>query len=154
MWIQSHIQTASPNIPTAVLYPPTSNPTAARCTSWLSLQSPWQWDQEVARLLWHIWKAATSYQLILVFLPGRVDVFPFGSSLCYSAPEHLKREKRQNTLSSAWRETSGSNGWNKSVIYPQWRPFVWWVCSFWWGERLMDCVQFVLEGLTAARTHS
>ncbi len=71
---------------------PPSNPTAARCTSWLSFQSPWQRDQEVARLLWHSWKAATSW-LILVFLSACVVVFPFGSDLRYSAPKRLKREK-------------------------------------------------------------
>ena len=58
---------------------------------WAS-QSPWQQDQEVARLLWHSWKAATSW-LILVFLSACVVLFPFGSGLRYSAPKTLKSEK-------------------------------------------------------------
>lgn len=127
---------------------PPSDPTAARCTTLAELPvtlatRPGSCPAPLAQL-------KSCHFLIdsaLSFCP--CSRFPIWQCARLFSAKASERRKRLNTLSLALRETSGSNGWNKSGIYPQWWPFVWWVCSFWGGERLIDLLQFVQVGLNA-----
>lgn len=156
--LAAYIQTASPS-PTNSLFScptsqpsssalPPSDPTAARCTTLAELPvtlatRPGSCPAPLAQL-------KSCHFLIdsaLSFCP--CSRFPIWQCARLFSAKASERRKRLNTLSLALRETSGSNGWNKSGIYPQWWPFVRWVCSFWGGERLIDLLQFVQVGLNA-----